>query len=179
MRTLAAQARHTPYMAMSIKSNQIPTQYNALAAVCAWITLAGFIVLPNTFTSIERSGKLGQHEGGKALQEAVRNVQLLPLASVLCGLGFVGTCWLWWKWQANYVWLIAHLFVPGVSHSLIALFSVVISIATSQDGELSVTAKVSISIVSALCGVMIMLTVVYTKLLDNIITPFDRQVARQ
>ncbi|KAH7363593.1 hypothetical protein B0T11DRAFT_329545 [Plectosphaerella cucumerina] len=139
-------------MAMSIKSNQIPTQYNALAAVCAWITLAGFIVLPNTFTSIERSEKLGQHQGGKALQEAVRNVQLLPLAGVLCGLGV--------KWQTNYVWLIAHVFVPGVSHSLIALFSVVISIATSQDGELSVTAKVSISIVSALCGVMIMLTAV-------------------
>ncbi|KAH7363548.1 hypothetical protein B0T11DRAFT_329515 [Plectosphaerella cucumerina] len=143
MRTPAAPARHTPYMAMSIKSNQIPTQYNALAAVCAWITLAGFI-------------------GGKALQEAVRNVQLLPLAGVLCSLGVVGTCWLWWKWQTNYVWLIAHVFVPGVSHSLIALFSVV-----------------SISIVSTLCGIMIMLTVVYTKLLDNIITPFDKQVARQ
>ncbi|PNH26930.1 hypothetical protein BJF96_g9740 [Verticillium dahliae] len=164
---------------MSIRSNQIPTRYNVLAAICAWITLAGFIVLPNTFTSIEKSESLGRHYGGQALQETVRNVQLLPLAGVLCGIGLSGSCWLWWKWRKNYVWLIAHVFIPGVSHSLIALFSVVISIATSNGGEFSITAKVSISIVSAMCGILISLTVIYTKLLNGIITAFDRQVARQ
>ncbi|KAH6705899.1 PHO85 cyclin-1 [Verticillium dahliae] len=103
--------RHTRYMAMSIRSNQIPTRYNVLAAICAWITLAGFIVLPNTFTSIEKSESLGRHYGGQALQETVRNVQLLPLAGVLCGIGLSGSCWLWWKWRKNYVWLIAHVFM--------------------------------------------------------------------
>ncbi|KAM9875991.1 hypothetical protein VDGL01_09894 [Verticillium dahliae] len=179
MSALAVPAHHTRYMAMSIKSNQIPTRYNALAAICAWITLAGFIVLPNTFTSIEKSESLRKHQGGKVLQSAVRNVQLLPLAGVLCGVGVLGSCWLWWKWQKNYVWLIAQVFIPGISHSLIALFSVVMSIATSQDGELSVTAKVSISIVSALSGIMIALAALYTKLLDGIITAYDKQVGRQ
>lgn len=98
-------------MAMSVRSNQVPVQYNILAVVCAWITLAGFIVLPNTFTTIEESESLGRHQGGQVLQKAVRNVAILPLAGVLCGLGILGSCWLWWKWQKNYVWLIAHVFM--------------------------------------------------------------------
>ncbi|KAM0269042.1 hypothetical protein ACHAQH_009847 [Verticillium albo-atrum] len=139
--------------------------------------LALYISFPEDegFVSYE-SANLNWRQDIEAKQVSVQNVRLRPLAGVLCGLGVVGTCWLWWKWQRNYVWLIAQ--VPGVSHSLVALFSVVISIATSQDGELSVTTKVSISIVSALCGIMIVLTVVYTKLLDNIITPYDKQVVR-
>lgn len=68
---------------------------------------------------------------------------------------------------------------PGVSHSLIALFSVVVSITTSQDGELSVTAKVSVAITAALSGITITLTVVYNKILDGIITPDDKQLAQQ
>jgi hypothetical protein len=77
----------------------------------SWLTLAGYVVLPNTFTSLGNSSSLDGTAGGKAIQDAVRNVQLLPLAGVLCCLGTAGSCWLWWKWQKNYIWLISRIFL--------------------------------------------------------------------
>ena len=104
-------ALQTPYMAMSVQANQARRRYDICAGCCSWLTLAGYVVLPNTFTSLGNSSSLDGTAGGKAIQDAVRNVQLLPLAGVLCCLGTAGSCWLWWKWRKNYVWLISRIFL--------------------------------------------------------------------
>ena len=101
----------TKYMLMSVEANEIGTRYSVLAGVFAWITLAGFITLPNTFTSLGSSNALQNYKGGKIVQDTVRNLPLLPVAGVLCFLGVLGTCWLWKKWRGNYIWLIGHLFM--------------------------------------------------------------------
>ncbi|KAI1382519.1 uncharacterized protein F4822DRAFT_435495 [Hypoxylon trugodes] len=67
---------------MSLEANQIEAGHNILAALFAWLTCAGFVTLPDTFTSLQNSTALGANPGGQIVQEAVRNLQLLPLAAV-------------------------------------------------------------------------------------------------
>ena len=77
--------------------------YNILAAAATWLLLAGFIVLPGTYTQIAESDIVGA--------ETFANLGLLVLASVLCGIGCLGVVGLWYKWRRNYSWLINRLFV--------------------------------------------------------------------
>lgn len=105
------QTEQTPYMIMSIQANLAPRRYTINAAFFLWLILAGYLVLPPTFTSLQSSNALGGSKGGQMLQSTVQNVQLLPLAGVLCAVGTVGTSWLWYKWRKNYVWLITYIFL--------------------------------------------------------------------
>ena len=104
-------APQTLYMRMSIESNLAQKRYTISASAFSWLILAGYLVLPNTFTSLNTSSTLTSSRGGHFLQTTVRNIQLLPLASVLCFIGTAGICWLWYKWRKNYVWLITYIFV--------------------------------------------------------------------
>lgn len=106
-----APASHTPYTAMSVQANLMPMRYEICASFCSWITLAGYVVLPNTFTSLKNADSLGNTASGKAIQDAVRNVELLPFAGVLCCAGAAGSCLLWWKWRRNYIWLTSRIFL--------------------------------------------------------------------
>jgi hypothetical protein len=99
----------TPYMVMSVRANQARKRYNLSAGIFAWLTLAGYVVLPNTFTSIQKSEALDKSEGGKVIQNTVRNIQILPFASIFCGVGTIGMGYLWWRFRRNYIWLLAHI----------------------------------------------------------------------
>lgn len=101
----------TPYMVMSVQANQARRRYNIGAGISAWLILAGYIVLPNTFTSLKASKTLSGSKNGKLVQNAVQNIELLPLAGILCFIGVVWTCKLWYTWRKNYVWLITRIFV--------------------------------------------------------------------
>ena len=72
---------------------------NAVAALCGWLTLAGFMSFPNTFTSFTDSEKVGASQGGKLVQDTVRNIPLLIVASVVSGLGILGNVGLWIYWR--------------------------------------------------------------------------------
>ena len=101
----------TPYMVMSVQAIEAPKLDNLLAAIFSWITLAGFIVLPGTFTSLETSNRLGSSTGGKFVQDTVKNIPILVIGVVFCVLGTIGSCFLWQKWRKNYVWLMTHIFL--------------------------------------------------------------------
>ena len=101
----------TPYMKMFFQANAIPTRYNIFAALSSWLTLAGFIVVPRTFTSLRDSETLANNRGGKVLQNTVQNLPLLPVAGVLYLCGTIGMCGLWWTFRRNYVWLIRQIFL--------------------------------------------------------------------
>lgn len=101
----------TRYMLMSVEANEIRTRYSILAGLFAWVTLAGFITLPNTFTSLQASNGLKDYKSGEYVQDAIRNLPLLPFAGILCFSGIMGTGILWKKYRANYIWVIRHLFM--------------------------------------------------------------------
>lgn len=109
-------ARHqhglrTRYMVMSIQANQVPVFFDICAGFASWLTLAGFIVLPATFTSLKTSKNFSGFAGGKEVQEVVRNLELLPLAAILCCVGIAGSSWLWRRWRRNYIWLVSRIFL--------------------------------------------------------------------
>ena len=72
---------------------------NVVATACGWLTLAGFMSFPNTFTSFTDSQKLSESKGGRMVQETVRNIPLLIIASVVSGLGIMGNFVLWIYWR--------------------------------------------------------------------------------
>lgn len=104
-------ASQTLYMAMSIQANQVPVIFDICASFSSWLTLAGFVVLPATFTSLKKSKDLGGVTGGRELQDAVRNLELLPVAVILCCIGIASSGWLWWRWHKNYIWLVSRIFL--------------------------------------------------------------------
>ena len=96
---------------MVLKSNEIPEWDNIRATVSLWILLAGFIVLPGTFTSLQNSKSFSDSEAGKVVQRAVQNVSLLGIAGICFVLGAIGIRGLWNKWPQEYVWLVNKLFL--------------------------------------------------------------------
>jgi hypothetical protein len=98
-------------MVLSVQAIEAPKLDDPLAAVFSWITLAGFIVLPGTFTSLETSDRLGHSTSGKWVQDAVKNIPLLAFGIVCRVLGTIGSCFLWQKWRKNYIWLMMHIFL--------------------------------------------------------------------
>lgn len=105
----------TRYIDMLLGLDEVPRSHNLLAAFSTWILLAGFIVVPGTFVSIEHSKTLQQ--GAKnskvahAFLDTVKHASLIFVASLCCGMGSAGMVWLWWRWRHNYVWLINKIFL--------------------------------------------------------------------
>lgn len=99
------------YATMVVESHNVQTRYNILAAFFHWLSLAGFIVFPGTFASLERIGVLNSPVTGRAIQLVTRNVPLLYIAGLCCVLGGLGLAWLWWTIRYNYVWSISRIFL--------------------------------------------------------------------
>jgi hypothetical protein len=100
----------TPYMIMSIEANQAGKLYTAGACLFLWLILAGYLVLPNTFTSLKALSVLSESKGGQILQGTVQNVPLLYVAFAFCFIGLFGISCLWYEWKENYIWLITYIF---------------------------------------------------------------------
>src|SRR5271156_1206544 len=105
----------TRYMGMLLHLDQIPRLHNILAAVFTWILLAGFLVIPGTFTSFKNSEAFKDSDNKDALEQkilhSVANIGLLWLSGACCVIGLLGCCWLWFMWRRNYVWLINRIFL--------------------------------------------------------------------
>jgi hypothetical protein len=107
----------TKYMEMLLHLDEIPRMHNILASLCTWIILAGFLVLPGTFTSFKNSEAFKQADKddtnavAHAIIHSIANIGLLWLSGGFCGLGAIGCLWLWFKWRYNYVWLVNRIFL--------------------------------------------------------------------
>jgi len=107
----------TRYMEMLLHLDRIPSLHNVLASLFTWILLAGFLVVPGTFTSFKNSDvfkNADEDDSNKiahAIVHSIANIGLLWLAGTFCLIGGLGCFWLWWRWRANYVWLINKIFL--------------------------------------------------------------------
>ena len=59
----------TPYMEMCTQANKVPIVDNILATLFSWLTLAGFVVLPSTFTSLKHSTTLSSSKGREIVKK--------------------------------------------------------------------------------------------------------------
>ena len=100
---------------MLLGLDTVPRSHNLLASFSTWILLAGFIVVPGTFVSIEESKAV--QEGAKsskvthAVLDTVKHASLMWVAGLCCAVGGAGMVWLWWRWRHNYVWVINKIFL--------------------------------------------------------------------
>jgi hypothetical protein len=101
----------TSYAAKAVEALQASNWHNLYAAFFSWLTLAGYVVFPGAFTSLKSSQILASNSSGKVIQDAVRNIGLLPIAIICCLAGTIGTSWLWLIWRNNAIWLVTHLFL--------------------------------------------------------------------
>lgn len=95
--------------------DEVPWYLNLVAEFAHWALLAGYLVIPGTFTSLQKSDalekSLDKTEAGKAILNTIQNPPLVAIAVFLFVLGAVLTAWLFWERKNNYIWLINRLFM--------------------------------------------------------------------
>ncbi|KAF1354325.1 hypothetical protein EJ07DRAFT_133157 [Lizonia empirigonia] len=127
----------TRYIDMLLGLDNVSPLHNILASLFVWILLAGYIVFPATFNSVQKSSldeKADTDLEAHALATA-RNIPLLYVAAVACGAGIYGCLWLWWKHRGNYVWVINRIFLPSLLNSVAGLVSTLVNVYSAQDGK--------------------------------------------
>lgn len=164
----------TRYVNMLLALDDIPEMFNMMASFFTWILLAGFVLFPGTFTSLQQQ----QLSGVEAqLLNVVSNIPLFVIAWICTGIGSIGMIWLWWRWQRNYIWIVNRIFVPGLLNSLAGVISVLSNIYGVQHGTYGTTSESAIIVTVAVAVVCACLIVIYQFwLLGNIKKEHNREV---
>ncbi|KKZ64271.1 hypothetical protein EMCG_09733 [[Emmonsia] crescens] len=122
------------YLKMLLGLNRIPWYHSIAATLFGSVLLAGYGVVPGTFSSLQKAvEKLGaQH----ATPGAIQNPFLVALSTVLFVSGASGLLSLGWTWLAiQYGLSINYLYNalrPVLLHSLVGLAAALANIYTAQ-----------------------------------------------
>ncbi|KAF8466353.1 hypothetical protein BDZ91DRAFT_633404, partial [Kalaharituber pfeilii] len=165
------------YIHMLLSLDTISKLYNLLAAFSTWILLAGYVLLPGTFVSLQNlpddpppsvdPASAEKPDAAETIKRwlltQIRNTPLLYLATFCTAVGALGMLALWFRWRKNYVWIINRIFIPGTLNSLAGVISTVVNVQTAQDGKWSLTAVVSVTVTAVSTVVNGTLWVVYSQ----------------
>lgn len=106
------------YVDMLLRLDSVTDKHKFLAAGATWLLLAGFLVLPGTFSSLQHSSELQELADANVwVASVVRNPPLLAVATLCCVVAITTLGWLWWRQESNHLWLINYLF-SSVSTSM-------------------------------------------------------------
>jgi hypothetical protein len=97
------QAIQTRYTKMLLQVDRIPWTHTVLAAIFHWLLLAGYLVVPGTFTSLQHSTALKSTPS--AVIHTVQNPPLIAISCLFLVVGASGMSFLAWKWRSNYIYL--------------------------------------------------------------------------
>ena len=90
------------FLQMLLDLDRIPWYHNIGAVLFSWVLLAGYVVVPGTFTSLQRSKAVEEHLHGSdpqcALLNIVQNPLLLVISSILFIIGLPSLLWLGYTW---------------------------------------------------------------------------------
>lgn len=165
-RTETGLTLHTRYMEMLLELDYIPLSHTFLASLFHWMLLAGYLVIPGMFKSLQKSDTIKHSLNGKGAEETVlHTIQNPPLLAIACSLlliGVAGMSWLDWTWRHNYIWLINRLFRSvSPNHRDMGLLTTLINIYTAQDGDWSIMAVLTVAITAALALTCLVLMVLF------------------
>ncbi|KAJ5654799.1 hypothetical protein N7490_001802 [Penicillium lividum] len=123
--------------------------FNITVSAANWALLAGYLVVPGTFTSLQSSDQVERAlQANKAGRTVLHTIQNPPLLSIACCLllgGLAAFAWLlhFAKLRSNYIWLINRLFTPISLNAAAGLLTTIINVCASQGGDWSVMAIVT------------------------------------
>lgn len=167
----SAEAAQTPYMTMLLSLDRIPRLHNILVSVFVWVLLAGFVVIPGSFTSSKRKqegetvqipvGGVGGRESGAKLALTPANTAAMVVGFVCIVAGTFGSAWLALRWRRNYIWLLNKLYMPLILNALAGLLAAVTNVYTQQAGEWSTQAIITAVIEASILVVNVVLFFVY------------------
>lgn len=169
---------------MLLALDAVPRLDNLLASFFTWILLAGFVLFPGTFTSLQSfnvdngNGGLQQVEG--RVLDVVQNVSLFVIAWICCGVGAVGMIRLWWKWNANYIWLLDSIFLPGCLNGLAGVITTIANVFGAQGGRFTVNSEATLAVTGACTVICGALTVFYSAwLLRRVKLKHEMEIGRE
>ncbi|KAL4927718.1 uncharacterized protein BDV17DRAFT_299032 [Aspergillus undulatus] len=155
----------TEYVRMLLELQDIHWGYNALAGFAGWTLLAGYLVIPGTFTSLQNSDSLqdkaAQDNVGSAVLKTIQNPPLVGIAWTFLGVGAGTMGLLFHKWRHNYLWLINRLFIPTLLNTAAGLLTTIINIYTAKDGYWSIMAVLTVVSSGTLAAASMVLTALY------------------
>ncbi|KAF4207310.1 hypothetical protein CNMCM8927_003584 [Aspergillus lentulus] len=161
----SASVIETRYVRMLLELDYIPWFYNTSASAAHWALLAGYLVVPGTFTSLQKSDFLTEgletNRTGKAILSTIQNPPLLAIACFLMVLGSVMISWLTWERKENYIWLINRLFIPVLLNAIAGLLTTFVNVYTAQNGEWSIMAVLTVVVTGVSTAVSLSLTIIY------------------
>ncbi|KAI0066862.1 hypothetical protein BV25DRAFT_1795995 [Artomyces pyxidatus] len=166
------------YMNMLLALDAVPQLHNLLASFFTWILLAGFVVLPGTFSTLKQI----QTTAGAAslVLHAVQHVSLFVIAYVCCAIGAGGMSWLWWRWRGNYIWLLNRIFLPGAMNGLAGVLSTIASVFGAQQGNFTASSITTMAVTGACTVICGGLTAFYTFFkLGAVKKRHEREIGRE
>lgn len=105
----------TRYTRMLKEEAQMDWRYNFYANAANWILLAGYLVVPGTFTSLNNSDKvektLQSNETGRVMLKKLQNPPLLVIACLFLVAGATTLGYLFIMFRKTYSWLINRIFL--------------------------------------------------------------------
>jgi hypothetical protein len=96
---------------------QMDFKYNITASAANWVLLAGYLVIPGTFTSLQNSSQvesaLETNSAGRAVLKTIQNPPLLVIACLFLFSGVSALVWLlhFRSLRGNYLWLVNKIFL--------------------------------------------------------------------
>ncbi|KAK4178356.1 hypothetical protein QBC36DRAFT_234624 [Triangularia setosa] len=143
----------TPYMSILLSLDKIPRLHNILSTLFLFLLLAGYVIIPGSFTALSRPPldpdsaipiNLGSNTTpDKKLLLTRANTATMVIGFVFIIIGTFGTAWLGLKWRRNYVWLLNKLYLPLVMYSVVGLVGTVVGVYAVQNGEWSTQAIIA------------------------------------
>ena len=113
--TFGTEVKDTPYMRMLKEEALMNWKYNVMVSAANWVLLAGYLVIPGTFTSLKESNKvekaLDKNNAGRAALNTIQNPPLLVIACLFLAVGATVLVLLYRKFRPNYTWLVNKLFM--------------------------------------------------------------------
>lgn len=161
---------HSRYVQMLLDQDNIPLIHTVLASFFVWLLLAGFLVFPGTFTTIQHSIEDKHTEDwsdktADKILKGVKNIPLVVIAAIACGISVVGMVILAMRHIDNYVWLLNKLLIPGIANCLAGLISTLVGVYSNQSGVWSPMAKVTAIVEGACLGISLALFLLFERYL--------------
>ncbi|KAJ5379585.1 hypothetical protein N7509_012704 [Penicillium cosmopolitanum] len=149
------------------EEDQMDVTFNITASAANWSLLAGYLVIPGTFASLQTSKEiehvLTSNKTGRVIFHTIQNPPLLGIACLFLVSGIAAMLWLlhFPHLRGNYVWLTNKIFMPVTLNAGAGLLTTLINVFASNGGIWSVMAIVTAVVTGAIFIIFLAVLLVY------------------